>query len=343
MTWVPYDLVRSTENTKTQEEPSLWSRIFSKAFPPRSESSKPKTFSVQDREVEDSNRSHGPWLISELRRKIPEARVLLYDHGYMKDKDTLEILANRLLKKLSDARTSDLGFQDRHPGPRPIFFICHSTGGLVAKQALVEAHNRNLFTSIFEDSYGMTFLATPHQGSAYLSSRENKPSIQSVMNLYYDVPDSLQQQFRLGGDELQKLAGHFARCSTDLRINTYYETADSELTFTPANDNTLRSYQGFVTSISSAILDYEQESETALSSDHAGCAAFQGDDELRATFILELRKAVLSARDLSKIKHCGIEIENEVKIEVNGFFKNTTSSAQLWTSKPTLKDYLDQG
>ena len=261
----------------------------------------------------------------------------------MKDGDTLETLADRLLSKLSQARKAGLGFQDRYPAPRPIFFICHSTGGLVAKQALVKGHNGTLFASIVEDSYGMTFLATPHQGSTYLSSKEFWPSIRRVMDLHYDVPASLQHQFRIGGAELQKLGTDFARCSTDLRINTYYETSDSDLAFTPANDSTPRSYHGFITSISSAILDYEQESETALSSDHAGCATFQEDDDLRATFILELCKAVLSATDLSKIKHCGIDLETEVKLEVNGFFKDTTSSVKLWTSRPTVKEYLDQG
>lgn len=307
------------------------------------ETSQQDTLSVQDLEVEDRNKSRGLWLTSELRRKVPQARVLLYDHGNMKDGDTLETLAYRLLRKLSQARKAGLGFQDRHPGPRPIFFICHSTGGLVAKQALVEAHNETFFAPIVEDSYGMTFLATPHQGSAYLSSKEFWPSIRRVMSLHYDVPDSLQRQFRIGGDELQKLARDFARCSTDLRINTYYETSDSDLAFIPANDNTPRSYHGFITSISSAILDYEQESETPLSSDHAGCATFQGDDDLRATFILELRKAVLSAKDLSEIEHYGIDLETEVKVEVNGFFKDATSSIKLWTSCKTLKEYLEQG
>lgn len=298
---------------------------------------------MHDIEDDDRNTFRGPWLTNELRRKIPQARVLLYDHGSLKEEDTLEVLAERLLRKLDQARKSGLGFQDRHPRPRPIFFICHSTGGLVAKHALVFANKRTIFASIAEDSYGITFFATPHQGSTYLCSREFWPSIRRVMNLRCEMPDSLLKQFHVGSTGLRELAESFETYSTDLRINTYYETSDSDLAFTPANDNIPRSYHVCITSVGSAILELEQESETPLSGDHMECASFQGEDDLRTSFILELRKAVLRAEDLSKIDHYGIDLETDVKIEVNGFFEDATSSVKLWTSRQSLKEYLKKG
>ena len=296
-------------------------------------------------DIENDDRTHfnGPWLTDELRERIPQARVLLYDHGSLKEEDTLEVLAERLLTKLEQARKSGAGFQDKHQRPRPIFFICHSTGGLVAKHALVFANKRTRFGSIAEDSYGITFFATPHQGSAYLCSREFWPSIRRVMELRCEMPDSLLKQFRFGNTGLQELAESFETYSTDLRVNTYYETSDSDLAFTPANDNIPRSYNVCITSVGSAILDLEQESETPLSGNHKECATFEGEDDLRTSFILELRMAVLRAEDLSKIDHHSMDLETEVEIEVNGFFEDATSSVKLWTSRKSLKEYLKKG
>ena len=321
-----------------------WSNIFHRTRPVETEPPVEHPGSTNDITDDDGNNYHGGWLTNELRKAIPQARVLLYYHGNLKEGDTLEILAERLLGKLGQARKSGLGFQDRYPRPRPIFFICHSTGGLVAKHALVSANKRpRVFPSIAEDSYGITFFATPHRGSAYLCSKEFGPSIRRVMNLRCEMPDSLMQQFRDGCTELRELAISFETYSTDLRINTYYETSDSGLAFTPANDNIPRSYHVCITSVASAILDLEQESETPLSGDHMECPTFQGEDDLRTSFILELRKAILRAEDLSKIDHHEIDLEADVKIEVNGFFEDVTSSVKLWTSRTSLKDYLKKG
>lgn len=322
---------------------SFWSKILHRNQPVGAEPPVEHPRSMHDIKDDFSNTSGGPWLTNELRKDIPQARVLLYDHGNLKEEDSIEILAKRLLRKLDQERKSGPGFQDQHPRPRPIFFICHSTGGLVAKHALVTANKLSRFASIAQDSYGITFIATPHQGSTYLCSREFWPSIRRVMDLRCEMPDSLLKEFRVNSTELRQLAKNFKTYSTDLRINTYYETSDSDLAFTPANDNIPRSYHVCITSIGSAILELEQESETPLSCDHMDCATFQGEDDLRTSFILELRKDVLRAEDLSMIEHCSIDLETDVKVEVNGFFEDATSSAKLWTSRPSLKDYLKHG
>ncbi|KAI1459895.1 hypothetical protein F4805DRAFT_35254 [Annulohypoxylon moriforme] len=48
---------------------------------------------------------------------------------------------------------------------RPLVFICHSLGGLVAKQALVQAQLNSEYASIFDAACLLVFFATPHQGS----------------------------------------------------------------------------------------------------------------------------------------------------------------------------------
>ena len=100
------------------------------------------------------------------RKDFKHARVLLYDHGELDDEDTLKLLAKKLLDNIQELRRIEVA---RHcvtevcPGltvylqneNRPIFFVCHSTGGLVVKMALAEA--QRFKNPILGDCYGITF------------------------------------------------------------------------------------------------------------------------------------------------------------------------------------------
>ena len=299
--------------------------------------------SRQDVDEDGRDTSHGPWLTKELREKIPQARVILYDHGTLKEGDTLSILAERLLRKLCQLRKDTLDARNQPSGCRPIFFICHSTGGLVAKEALVIANQRKLFTTVANATYGMTFIATPHQGSLYLASKEFGPSVRKLMGLRYDIPWSLQQQLPFKHAHLCEISQRFRTCSTDLRIDTFYETNDSNLAFTAANDNIARSYHVPIASVASAILDLDHESETPLSSDHVGCATFEGEDDSQDAYIARLKNAIRVAIVLSKKLDCDLDLEEDVKMEVNGFFEDSTSSVKLWTARPSVAEYLRKG
>jgi hypothetical protein len=54
--------------------------------------------------------SNEPWLISDLSRQIPNARVLLYDHGKPSSRDDLDSLAHNLLNQLHQQRLSAVGY-----------------------------------------------------------------------------------------------------------------------------------------------------------------------------------------------------------------------------------------
>ncbi|PGH14471.1 hypothetical protein AJ80_05916 [Polytolypa hystricis UAMH7299] len=56
------------------------------------------------------------------------------------------------------------------PSRRPLVFICHSLGGLVVKQALIEATANSTSASIAEATCLLVFVATPHQGGDYASA-----------------------------------------------------------------------------------------------------------------------------------------------------------------------------
>ena len=348
-TWVPYLLQRPRERTRpllTATLPTIPKQAPQQALSPKSppmEKTEKYPHDPQDVDEDGRDTSHGPWLTKELREKIPQARVILYNHGSLKEGDTLSILAERLLRKLCESRKGTLDVRNQPSGCRPIFFICHSTGGLVAKEALVIANQMKSFTTVANATYGMTFIATPHQGSLYLASNEFAPSVRRVMGLRCDIPRSLQQQLSSKYGHLSEISQRFKSCSTDLRIDTYYETNDSNLAFTAANDNIARSYHVPIASVASAILDLDHESETPLSSDHVGCATFEGEDDAQDSYIAKLRNAVGVAIILSKKLDCDLDLEEEVKMEVNGFFEDSNSSVKLWTARPSVAEYFREG
>ena len=85
---------------------------------------------------------------------------------------------------------------------RPILFICHSTGGIVVKQALskknVEGQN-----SIAACCLGVTFFSTPHHGSSVLSEPEYIQTVQAHLGLKWEMSESLRHDFSLRSPDLE--------------------------------------------------------------------------------------------------------------------------------------------
>jgi triacylglycerol esterase/lipase EstA (alpha/beta hydrolase family) len=75
---------------------------------------------------------------------------------YGKDRDTFIGKASELLEAITIER-EDIE-------SRPILFLCHSMGGLLIKQLLINAHNNPKYTSIKVATTGLAFFATPHHG-----------------------------------------------------------------------------------------------------------------------------------------------------------------------------------
>lgn len=89
------------------------------------------------------------WVRQGIRGEMSTARVMLYRHRQLREGVTLEELAEDLLEQIT---------QHRDPStPRPLFFLCHSVGGLVAKAALVKAREREDLRWLIYNCHGMTF------------------------------------------------------------------------------------------------------------------------------------------------------------------------------------------
>ncbi|KAL4959095.1 uncharacterized protein BDV14DRAFT_185396 [Aspergillus stella-maris] len=288
--------------------------------------------------------TQSPWLTTELPRFIPNARVLLMDHGELEADDTLESLATRLLNNLQEARKAT-------SRRRPIIFVCHSTGGNVATAALVQAsRSRSPLDSIFSSCYGIAFIGTPHYGSSYLSSPEFARSIRRLLRLKSNIPIELREVFKPRHETLERLAGQFRGISADMKIWTFLETVDSVFTITDTDTGSTIDMHVPITSIRSGLLGFEHESELPLSTDHVGIASFQGQENTaRMDFIRGLQEAIKIALELSIMSDVPLQAEQEVMVHVNGFFEDTArgisrdSPLQLWSTKTPLDQFLDSG
>ncbi|KAI1196532.1 hypothetical protein F5X97DRAFT_325365 [Nemania serpens] len=100
------------------------------------------------------------WLRDDLPKQLPDSRVFLYQYNstawYGKDKSNFVDKANALLEAIRLKRRSD--------EKRPLLLLGHSLGGLLIKQALINACNNEKYQQIKLATKGLVFFATPHRG-----------------------------------------------------------------------------------------------------------------------------------------------------------------------------------
>lgn len=232
---------------------------------------------------------------------------------------------------------------------RPLFFVCHSTGGLVVKAALALASRAEPSQSILSSCHGIAFFATPHQGSTYLSADEYATSIRHILHLEHETPIALRKQFRPRQERLWHLSNQFKTLSADMKVWSFLETVDSTMHVIDAETNNILEFNVPITSIRSGLLDIEHETELPMGTDHAGTATFHNQDSARERFLVDLSHAVENAVELSKLEDTPLGLEQKVMVQINGFFEDTAlgvsdeTPLKLWSSKVTLEDYLSRG
>ncbi|KAK7967686.1 uncharacterized protein PG986_001963 [Apiospora aurea] len=101
------------------------------------------------------------WLREDLPAEVPGARIFLYKYNatvvYGQDRGNFVEKASELLEAIVVKRRNA-------SETRPIIFLCHSMGGLLVEQALINAHNNPHYTSIKDATSGLVFFATPQRG-----------------------------------------------------------------------------------------------------------------------------------------------------------------------------------
>ncbi|KAI5918852.1 hypothetical protein F4810DRAFT_690263 [Camillea tinctor] len=282
------------------------------------------------------------WIRQGIRKEANMARVLLYRHRELTDGMTLEQAADDLLEQVSKIRA---GIKKS----RPIFFICHSIGGLVAKLALVKANKEKELRHLVFDCHGMTFFATPHRGSSYMSMPNLRESIQQLLFLQKPLPRSITDALRLNNKSLLQLHDDFADIASELSIRTFYETIDSQLSGLGWSSHDEVHFSAPLVSIKSCLTGNRTEQSLSLESDHSHCASFGPNNAgTMNSYLVDLGEAVRRAEKLAAdFEHTPLRLTSKVKVELIGFYEDpdsqTKQDLRLYVSRHYLKEFLQKG
>lgn len=107
----------------------------------------------------------------------------------------------------------------------PIFFICHSLGGIVCKQALLLAQSQPYYTNIFEKTSSILFFGCPHRGSRVASWGTVFANVINTTTFHKPVQKGLLNDLSFSSQILADISTAFKEIASDIDIKTFYETA----------------------------------------------------------------------------------------------------------------------
>lgn len=188
-----------------------------------------------------------------------------------------------------------------------------------------------------------TRVATPQRSSSYLSQPGFSTSIRGIMGLSRELPVSITKQLELNHYSLQQIGKDFKALARDLKVWTLFETLDSDLT----GPDQGKPFHAPITSIKSAILKLRNETVYPLGSTHVKCAAFGFENmHTKESYLQALAASVKKACELSKISHCELNLEERIKVEINGFYEGITMTSKnelpirVWSTNRSMRDFM---
>ncbi|OCL07944.1 hypothetical protein AOQ84DRAFT_276521, partial [Glonium stellatum] len=99
-----------------------------------------------------------------LRDFLPQSDELknarIYTFGY--DAKIVGSRSIATLRHIAQSLNSSLIHEEND---KPLIFICHSLGGIIAKIAITLSKNNREFQKLYHHIHGIMFFGTPHQGS----------------------------------------------------------------------------------------------------------------------------------------------------------------------------------
>lgn len=185
------------------------------------------------------------WLKELLPKQVSNARVMSFGYNsalqFSKSTADTYTFADQLLEALMSKRGSDIERQ------RPIMFICHSLGGIVAKQvsllfsgtvakiilrtikAINRAHERERYRSLLEQTFGIAFFGTPHNGSSIASWSTILASILSAVSLGTSTNTQISKDLERHSRILENISRSFVERGQRLDILSFYELEKIDL------------------------------------------------------------------------------------------------------------------
>jgi pimeloyl-ACP methyl ester carboxylesterase len=147
---------------------------------------------------------------------------------------------------------------------KPLILVCHSMGGLVAKEAYVLARETSQYSRVGSSLRSIFFLATPHRGADLANTLSRilkvcpgtRPSVTDL------IPASAA---------IQAINETFPRYSDRLQLHSFYETEPMHVT--PMRKELIVKQESAVMGVS-----YKNESSTYLAADHRNVCKFESPD-----------------------------------------------------------------
>ncbi|MCJ1279947.1 Kinesin light chain 3 [Puttea exsequens] len=150
-------------------------------------------------------KSNAFWLKDFLPQQIPDARIMTFGYN----------------AKAAFGQSTAEGIN------RPLMLIAHSLGGIVVKQALLQARLEPQYHSIRDSTFGLIFLGTPHRGSdkatygkvlaniAQFATYRPPPHLLTTLQTNSDVLLRFYEQFPMKGFSSLTVEKHSALLETN--------------------------------------------------------------------------------------------------------------------------------
>ncbi|KAL2147255.1 hypothetical protein VTI28DRAFT_10245 [Corynascus sepedonium] len=311
-----------------------------------------ETSILSDTESRSSLRRPGPWVTKNLRKAASIARVFLYTHRSLEDGITLKSLSEDLLSQVEQIRDGVI--------VRPLFFVGHSIGGLIVKEALVMAKASPQYRTIVNNCYGVSFFGTPHRGSSYMTMTNLRESIRALLGLQAPLPRSLTDEINVRNTALTDLHDQFVDMASEFRLWSFYETRESSLSGSTAGFSNEVQFGAPLVSVKSALLDVWQEDVFAVDSDHAHLASFGSNNvRIMESYLADFAQAIEKAARLNLThRHTPLHLRSLVKVEIIGFYEDPDallasprqqqggeggSVIRLYSTKYPYREFLKKG
>ncbi|KAL4986457.1 hypothetical protein BDW68DRAFT_178771 [Aspergillus falconensis] len=173
----------------------------------------------KERHAERTWESDGKiWLRDFLPNQLPQARIMLF--GYNSNVSIQSSSAG--IREQAQNLLSRLWLERKGCETRPIIFIAHSLGGIVVKEALVQAKLGHTYQSIRMATYGIAFFGTPHRGSQLAKIGE---TLAKAVRAFLRTPSNTFINALKENDlYANELSANFGQLLEDYKYINFYET-----------------------------------------------------------------------------------------------------------------------
>ncbi|KAI8680929.1 hypothetical protein NCS55_00341800 [Fusarium keratoplasticum] len=197
------------------------------------------------------------WLRDSLPVHVPQARIMTFGYDstvvFGKSRSQIHDYAMDLASRLEMLRQRP---QERD---RPVIFICHSLGGVVFKEFLIQvALNKDSFEHLAQSVSGVIFLGCPHRGSRVASHARLLSRIVNAATLGAGTRSDLIKMLQVSSTELEAVSRHATYPLKSLVIVSFYEQVPTG--------------PSMVVEPFSAILGLPNERAIPVNTDHRGLA-----------------------------------------------------------------------